>query len=219
MLAAQGDARLLAPDETPEVEELERKRQEAVDRVRSALGKSDGAAGGGGGGGGASGGGGVKERVERERAERREREGGREEEGGEEEESGGSGEEEEGERRGGKAGGGEGDKKGGAAAADRDAVAERKEMIREKRSETLQKGIGRCAVGVSVFCVGGGRRAERTAAAQLPLPTDSNRLQPTATDPNRQGARPRRRRRRRPAQALAGERWGACWVESLTAAT
>ena len=156
--ALRGDARLAAPEETPEVEALERRRQEALERVRASL-KAGGGGGDGGAGereGGSGGGGGresAAERVARERAERRAREGGSD--AGDGEAAGGSGSESDGERRreqgerggdgsGGSDGGGGGDR-GGAKKRDsaRAAVAERRELLREKRTEALQRGIGR----------------------------------------------------------------------------
>jgi len=133
----QGDARLLAPDETPEVEALERRRQETLGRVRAAL--LDGKGGAGAGAGAGTGGGGGREG-------RRGREedgvgGGGGSEGGGEDEDGGDDEEGE---AGAQAAG-----DGGRAGA-RDAVAERKAIIREKQSETLHKGIGRCVAAVVV---------------------------------------------------------------------
>ncbi|KAI8467746.1 MAG: hypothetical protein J3K34DRAFT_471411 [Monoraphidium minutum] len=144
VLAGQ-DARLLAPDETPEVEELEKKRQAALDRVRASLKAA--AAGDGGEGGGGEGGGpreGAGERVARERAARAARAARGEEEGaagagctrsGSESSGGGSGSGSESDGSEERPRGG----KGGVA----DAVAERRAIIEEKRAETLHKGIGR----------------------------------------------------------------------------
>jgi hypothetical protein len=151
----KGDARLLAPDETPEVEEMERRRQEALDRVRATLkaGATGEGAGGGGGGEGKGGREGAAERVERERAERRAREGtgggdSKGKSGGDSGSSGSSSSDEEEERRDGGGGKGRGGGRGSAA----EAVAERRAFIEEKRAETLQKGIGRWGAPGAFVC-------------------------------------------------------------------